>query len=76
LAPHRINHPREVVHEGDQVDVCILRIDPDQRRLELRLLLEIEPALEEDDEADEPAKAIAANIENEADDDGDEAVIG
>ena len=37
LSARMINHPREVVREGDQVQVKILRIEPERRRLGLSL---------------------------------------
>ena len=37
LSPRMINHPREVVSEGQQIFVKILRIEPERRRLGLSL---------------------------------------
>jgi small subunit ribosomal protein S1 len=37
LSTRMITHPREVVREGDEVRVKILRIEPDRRRLGLSL---------------------------------------
>ena len=37
LTDANITHPREVVKEGDQVSVKIIRIDPDRRRMGLSL---------------------------------------
>ncbi len=37
LSSRMINHPREVVREGDEVEVKILRIEPERRRLGLSL---------------------------------------
>ncbi len=37
LADHRVNHPKEVVQEGDQVQVRIIRIDCQHRRLGLSM---------------------------------------
>ncbi len=37
LSARMINHPREVVREGEQVEVKILRIEPERRRLGLSL---------------------------------------
>lgn len=37
LANHRVNHPREVVKEGDRVTLRIIRIDPAKRRMGLSL---------------------------------------
>ncbi len=37
LTARMVNHPREVVREGDEVKVKILRIEPERRRLGLSL---------------------------------------
>lgn len=37
LAWHRVNHPREVVSVGDRLDVYVLRLDEETRRIELSL---------------------------------------
>ncbi len=37
LTPRIINHPRDVVREGDQVKLRILRIEPERRRMGLSL---------------------------------------
>ncbi len=37
MADHRINHPKELLHEGDVVPVRIIRIDPGRRRVGLSL---------------------------------------
>lgn len=37
LANHRVNHPKEVVKEGDEVSLRIIRIDPGRRRMGLSL---------------------------------------
>jgi small subunit ribosomal protein S1 len=37
LADRRINHPKEVVSEGEQYDLRIIRIDVDKRRMGLSL---------------------------------------
>jgi small subunit ribosomal protein S1 len=43
LAGWRVEHPNEVLQEGDDVIVCVIRIDPARRRigLSLRRALEI-----------------------------------
>ena len=38
LSSRMINHPREVVREGDSVKLKILRIEPERRRLGLSLM--------------------------------------
>ena len=37
MADYRINHPKEIVQEGDEVEVRIIRIDPQHRRIGLSL---------------------------------------
>jgi small subunit ribosomal protein S1 len=37
MADFRINHPKEVVQEGDDVEVRIIRVDPQRRRVGLSL---------------------------------------
>ncbi|WP_376792941.1 30S ribosomal protein S1 [Thermoflexus sp.] len=37
LAEHRVNHPKEVVREGEELVVRLIRIDPENRRLALSL---------------------------------------
>lgn len=60
LADYRINHPKEVVHEGDQVPVRILRIDPQRRRIALSLRQASEEAYVEVDWREE-AQAVLAD---------------
>jgi small subunit ribosomal protein S1 len=37
LAKHRVNHPKEVVKEGDTLQLRVIRIDPSRRRMGLSL---------------------------------------
>ena len=37
LSEHRISHPKEVVKEGDQVTLRVIKIDPERRRIGLSL---------------------------------------
>ncbi len=37
LSEHRINHPKEVVQEGDVVTLRVIKIDPERRRIGLSL---------------------------------------
>jgi small subunit ribosomal protein S1 len=37
ISEDRIEHPREMLHEGDVVTLRVIRIDPDQRRIGLSL---------------------------------------
>ncbi len=43
LAERRINHPKEVVNEGEEYDLRIIRIDTDKRRLGLSLKQALPP---------------------------------
>lgn len=51
-AGRRINHPREVVKEGDSLEVCISSIDQENKRISLTL-----PEHGSEDEVDEKAKS-------------------
>jgi len=59
LAHQVIKHPRDVVNEGDELELKIIRIEPERRRLGLSLKQTTDPsdevavAAEEDDESDE-----------------------
>jgi small subunit ribosomal protein S1 len=48
MSDHRIGHPKEILKEGDKVQVEILQIDPENRRVGLRL-----KAVEESQEVEE-----------------------
>jgi len=37
MADYRISHPKEIVHEGDEVQVRIIKVDPQNRRVGLSL---------------------------------------
>ncbi len=59
LSHRPINHPREVVREGDEVEVCIISIDPQKRRMGLSLKSVTQPEIDwvdgdEEDEEKEP----------------------
>jgi len=60
MADHRINHPKEIVQEGDEVQVRVIRIDPQHRRIGLSLRQASEDAYvdwqAEVEEADEEAE--------------------
>ena len=43
LSDRRVNHPKEVVSEGDDYDLRIIRIDSDKRRLGLSLKQALPP---------------------------------
>jgi small subunit ribosomal protein S1 len=43
LSDRRVNHPKEVVNEGEEYDLRIIRIDSDKRRLGLSLKQALPP---------------------------------
>jgi small subunit ribosomal protein S1 len=53
MGDERIQHPKEIVAEGQTVQARIIRIDPARKRMGLSLRLNREPG--EDDAADEPS---------------------
>jgi len=68
MADHRINHPKEIVQEGDEVQVRVIRIDPQHRRIGLSLRQASEDAYvdwqaEDSDEEDEQAPEDAVSEE-------------
>ena len=66
LSEQRINHPKEVVKEGDEVTLRVIRIDAERRRIGLSLRKVDSPAY-----ADQDMKAISAELpEVEIQDDG------
>ena len=71
LSDRPIGHPREVVSEGDKVEVCIISIEPEKRRMGLSLKHAIQPEIEwvDADEADE-----STSLE-EADDEADDEAL-
>ncbi len=60
LSENRINHPKEVVHEGDVVTLRVIRIDPDQRRIGLSLR-----KVDSSNYAEQDMKALAAELKHE-----------
>jgi small subunit ribosomal protein S1 len=60
LSPQRITHPSEVVHEGEQLQLRIIRIDSDRRRVGLSLRKAAEEAYLEVDWCDEAGQAQPA----------------
>ena len=57
LSPQMIKHPREVVTEGDELELRILRIEPERRRLGLSLKQAREDAYEPVEEDGGPEAA-------------------
>ena len=65
LADHRVNHPKEVIHEGDEVQVRIIRIEPERRRMGLSLRQAADDAYVEVDWREEAAAAAQQDAEVE-----------
>lgn len=77
LADHRIEHPKEIIKDGEVITLRIIKIDPERRRIGLSLRkvhstayadLDLEMALAEEDETveedeEESAKAELAGSE-------------
>jgi small subunit ribosomal protein S1 len=57
ISESRIEHPKEVLHEGDVLTLRIIRIDADQRRIGLSLRKVDSPAY-----ADKDMKSLAAEL--------------
>jgi len=57
LAPHRVAHPRDILEEGDVVQVRILRIEPERRRLGLSLKQAAEDYVEADWDVEEASES-------------------
>jgi small subunit ribosomal protein S1 len=60
LSDYRISHPKDIVHEGDEVQVRIIRIDPERRRIGLSLRQASEDAYVEVDWQAEAQSSQAA----------------
>lgn len=63
ISENRIEHPKEVLKEGDVVTLRIIRIDPEQRRIGLSLRKVDSPAY-----ADKDLKSLTAELHAEAED--------
>ena len=63
LADYRVNHPKEVVQEGDEVQVRVIRIDPQRRRVGLSLRQAAEDAYVEVDWREDAQAALAEDEE-------------
>jgi small subunit ribosomal protein S1 len=61
LADYRIGHPKEVVHEGDEVQVRVIRIDPERRRIGLSLRQAADEAYMEVDWQEEAETVLTAD---------------
>jgi len=82
LSPDRIEHPKEVVNEGDKVALRIIRIEPDKRRIGLSLRKvdsaqyseqDLDAALAEAGLEDEDSERVEASMEAEATQEAPEA---
>jgi small subunit ribosomal protein S1 len=76
LADYRINHPKEVVQEGDEVRVRIIRIDPERRRVGLSLRQASEEAYVEVDWREEAKSGLGEGAETELANRQIEAALG
>lgn len=65
LADQRINHPKEVVHEGDVLTLRIIRIDSQRRRMGLSLKRVSDPEYADLDWRAEYAASLAAEAGDE-----------
>lgn len=63
ISENRIEHPKEVLKEGDVVTLRIIRIDPERRRIGLSLRKVDSPAY-----ADKDLKSLTAELHAEAED--------
>jgi small subunit ribosomal protein S1 len=71
LSENRINHPKEVIKEGDVVTLRVIKIDPDRRRIGLSLRKVDSPAYADldwkmalaEEVKGEPAEAVEASEE-------------
>jgi small subunit ribosomal protein S1 len=66
LSDHRVSHPKEVVHEGEPVQVRIIRIDPQRRRVGLSMRQSSDEGYVEFDWRSEAQMALDADDEPEA----------
>ena len=68
LSSRRINHPQEIVHEGEKHVMRIIRIDPKRRRMGLSLMRVADPAYADLDWRAELAEAGASPEPEEEED--------
>jgi len=71
MADYRIAHPKEIVQEGDEVTVRVIRVDPQRRRIGLSLRQASDDAYVEVDwreeaPAEEDAAPAEAEVENQS----------
>jgi small subunit ribosomal protein S1 len=72
LSEKQINHPREVVSEGDEVEVRIISIEPERRRMGLSLKQVAEPETLFEQEEDEPTAGSPEETEVDTSTDNEE----
>jgi small subunit ribosomal protein S1 len=67
MADYRINHPKEIVQEGDEVQVRVIRIDPQHRRIGLSLRQASDDAYVDwqADEADQEVELATVGVASE-----------
>jgi len=56
LADHKVDNPEDVVARGEEIDVKVLRVDTEERKIGLSLK-RVQWAEEEEETADEPSRA-------------------
>jgi len=61
LADHKVESPEEVVQVGQKVEVRVIKIDPDERKIGLTLIQTVGDA-EGDEEAGEPRESASASV--------------
>ncbi len=62
----KINHPREVVKEGETVEVRVDQVDPDQRRISLSLAAAVQAEAEEAKTDEEVREYISQNVREDS----------
>lgn len=63
LSDSQVGHPHEVVHEGDEVNVRIISIEPNRRRMGLSLKQAQEPTMDEVEEEDADAPVEESELQ-------------
>ncbi|OQA40707.1 MAG: 30S ribosomal protein S1 [Chloroflexi bacterium ADurb.Bin325] len=80
MADYRIAHPKEIVHEGDEVAVRVIRVDPQRRRIGLSLRQASDDSYVEMDWRDEARAAEEAALDESGPDsqveEAEEAQVG
>jgi len=66
MADYRIGHPKEIVQEGDEVQVRVIRVDPQRRRVGLSLRQASDDAYVEVDWRDQSEPKTVGNEEEPA----------